>query len=110
MAITIFFSTVLGVAVLVFIMYSLNKCKRKSAQYSHRPLYNTADETGERFELNSSEMAITIFFSTILGVAVLVFIMYSLNKCKRKSAQYSHRPLYNTADETVHYSRFRRSP
>ncbi|XP_058861011.1 uncharacterized protein LOC117962410 [Acipenser ruthenus] len=56
---------------------------------------------GERFELNSSEMAITIFFSTILGVAVLVFIMYSLNKCKRKSAQYSHRPLYNTADETV---------
>ncbi|XP_041083245.1 uncharacterized protein LOC121299531 [Polyodon spathula] len=56
---------------------------------------------GKRFGLNNSEMAITIFFSTVLGVAVLVLVMYSLNKCKRKSAQYSHRPLYNTADETV---------
>ncbi|XP_066559790.1 uncharacterized protein LOC136749405 [Amia ocellicauda] len=55
----------------------------------------------ERLRFTYSEKALTIFFSVILGVAVLVLFMLSVHKCKRKKTQYSHRPLYNNSDDTV---------
>ncbi|XP_015197865.2 uncharacterized protein [Lepisosteus oculatus] len=61
----------------------------------------TTPTLGEHFGLSYSEKAITIFLSIILGVAVLVLFMYSLNKCKKKKTQYVHRPLYNNHDDTV---------
>ncbi|XP_028652319.1 sialomucin core protein 24-like [Erpetoichthys calabaricus] len=51
--------------------------------------------------LSHSEMVITVCVSIILTVSVLVLLMYSLNKCKKKRTQYSHRPLHNFTDETA---------
>ncbi|XP_043932381.1 uncharacterized protein LOC122806215 isoform X2 [Protopterus annectens] len=53
---------------------------------------------GRKFSLNNSEIILTIVFSIVLGVAVLVLIMYSVNKCKKRREQYSHHRL-----ETIPY-------
>ncbi|XP_005988522.1 location of vulva defective 1-like isoform X2 [Latimeria chalumnae] len=66
---------------------------------------NTTQISGGRFHLRYSEAILTIIFSSILGVAVLVVVMYIVSKCKRRRAQYTHRPLYNIPfEDTDRYS------
>ncbi|XP_018580810.1 uncharacterized protein LOC108918206 isoform X2 [Scleropages formosus] len=50
--------------------------------------------------MSYSEKSMTIFFSVLLGIVVLVILMYIIKRCKRKT-QYSHRPLCNSSEETV---------
>ncbi|KAI4902979.1 hypothetical protein NFI96_000542 [Prochilodus magdalenae] len=48
--------------------------------------------------LNFSEMSMTILFSVVLGVIVLIAlgqIVYKVSRNKHRMVQYSHRPLYN---------------
>ncbi|KAJ1139395.1 hypothetical protein NDU88_005768 [Pleurodeles waltl] len=65
--------------------------------------YTTA-LTVERAHLKNSEAILTIAFSIILGIVVLVILVYSLNKCKTRRSQYSHHPLHASSYESVdHY-------
>ncbi|XP_076870314.1 uncharacterized protein LOC143521393 isoform X2 [Brachyhypopomus gauderio] len=48
--------------------------------------------------LNHSEKSMTILFSMVLGVIVLIVLaqfVYKVIRSKQRSVQYSHRPLYN---------------
>ncbi|XP_078500276.1 uncharacterized protein LOC144755342 [Lissotriton helveticus] len=65
--------------------------------------YTTA-LTVESVHLKHSEAILTIAFSIILGIVVLVILVYSLNKCKTRRSQYSHHPLHASSYESVdHY-------
>ncbi|XP_039605291.1 sialomucin core protein 24-like [Polypterus senegalus] len=69
---------------------------------SHTSVQNTSNINVVGWSgLSHSEMVITACVSVILIVSVLVLLMYSLNKCKKKRTQYSHRPLHNFTDETA---------
>uniref|UniRef100_A0A8C8SRG6 Uncharacterized protein n=1 Tax=Pelusios castaneus TaxID=367368 RepID=A0A8C8SRG6_9SAUR len=51
--------------------------------------------------LRTSEAVLTISFSSILTFGVLVIVICSLDKYRKKRAQYSHHPLSDTSSETV---------
>ncbi|XP_036426975.1 sialomucin core protein 24-like [Colossoma macropomum] len=58
----------------------------------------TNNETAAGAGLNFSEMSMTILFSVVLGVIVLMVlgqIVYKVSRNKQRMVQYSHRPLYN---------------
>ncbi|XP_038676192.1 sialomucin core protein 24-like [Scyliorhinus canicula] len=59
----------------------------------------TTGTSGTRLHLRKQEIILTICLSTILGVVILTIIMYNVTKCKRRRAQYSHRPLYASSYE-----------
>uniref|UniRef100_UPI00398F3034 uncharacterized protein n=1 Tax=Pristiophorus japonicus TaxID=55135 RepID=UPI00398F3034 len=59
----------------------------------------TIGTSGSVLHLRKQEIILTICLSTILGVVILTIIMYNVTKCKRRRAQYSHRPLYTTSYE-----------
>ncbi|XP_061114131.1 sialomucin core protein 24-like [Conger conger] len=50
--------------------------------------------------LSRSEAALTIFCGLMLGLTVLAITGYSLHRCKQKSSQYIHQPLYNSSEDT----------
>ncbi|XP_035242726.1 A-agglutinin anchorage subunit-like [Anguilla anguilla] len=66
-------------------------------------LASTPESTtlGEPFNLKHSKKTMTIIFSSLVGVAALVILLYTLDRCKQKKTQYLHRPLYNNSEETV---------
>ncbi|KAI1893085.1 hypothetical protein AGOR_G00140240 [Albula goreensis] len=51
--------------------------------------------------LSHSEKVLTAFFSVLLVLPVLSVAAYSFLKCRQKNLQFSHRPLYNSSEETV---------
>ncbi|XP_074833924.1 uncharacterized protein LOC142002033 isoform X2 [Carettochelys insculpta] len=51
--------------------------------------------------LRNSEAILTIVFSSILTFAVLATIICSLDTYRKRRAQYSHHPLYDTSCETA---------
>ncbi|XP_041050781.1 sialomucin core protein 24-like isoform X2 [Carcharodon carcharias] len=59
----------------------------------------TTGTSGTGLHLRKQEIILTICLSTILGVVILTIIMYNVTKCKRRRAQYSHRPLYASSYE-----------
>ncbi|XP_067863898.1 sialomucin core protein 24-like [Heptranchias perlo] len=59
----------------------------------------TTGTSGSVLHLRKQEIIVTICLSTILGVVILTIIMYNVTKCKRRRAQYSHRPLYTSSYE-----------
>ncbi|XP_048468229.1 sialomucin core protein 24-like isoform X2 [Rhincodon typus] len=59
----------------------------------------TTKTSGTIMHLKKQEIILTICLSTILGVVILTIIMYNVTKCKRRRAQYSHRPLCATSNE-----------
>ncbi|XP_037390779.1 sialomucin core protein 24-like isoform X1 [Pygocentrus nattereri] len=62
------------------------------------PGNKTNNETAAGAGLNFSEMSMTILFSVVLGVIVLMVlgqIVYKVSRNKHRMVQYSHRPLYN---------------
>ncbi|XP_024064993.2 uncharacterized protein LOC112113062 [Terrapene carolina triunguis] len=50
--------------------------------------------------LRNSEAILIIIFSSILTFAVLAIVICSLDKYRKRRAQYSHHPLYDTSSET----------
>ncbi|KAG7472145.1 hypothetical protein MATL_G00105550 [Megalops atlanticus] len=60
---------------------------------------STTQVEGKPHELSYSEKAMTIFFSVLLGVAILAVVVYSLTRCRREGTQFMHRPLYNNSEE-----------
>ncbi|XP_066522495.1 sialomucin core protein 24-like isoform X2 [Hoplias malabaricus] len=61
------------------------------------PGNKTSNETAGT-GLNFSETSMTILFSVVLGVIVLIVlgqIVYKVSRSKHRMVQYSHRPLYN---------------
>uniref|UniRef100_A0A8D0GU92 Uncharacterized protein n=1 Tax=Sphenodon punctatus TaxID=8508 RepID=A0A8D0GU92_SPHPU len=46
---TIAFSSILAFTILVLIIYSLNKYRKRRAQYSHRLLHDASSEEGDRY-------------------------------------------------------------
>ncbi|XP_069797540.1 uncharacterized protein [Narcine bancroftii] len=59
----------------------------------------TTTTSGLVSPLKKEEVILTICLSTILGVIILTVVMYNVNKCKRRRAQYSHHPLYSNSQE-----------
>ncbi|XP_059509466.1 sialomucin core protein 24-like isoform X1 [Stegostoma tigrinum] len=59
----------------------------------------TTRTSGTIMHLKKQEIILTICLSTILGVVILTIVMYNVTKCKRRRAQYSHRPLCATSNE-----------
>ncbi|XP_069489673.1 osteocalcin 2-like isoform X2 [Ambystoma mexicanum] len=55
----------------------------------------------KQVNLRNSEAALTIAFSVVLGIVVLMILVYSLNKCKTRRSQYSHHPLHASSYESV---------
>ncbi|XP_027684326.1 uncharacterized protein LOC114020943 isoform X1 [Chelonia mydas] len=51
--------------------------------------------------LRNSEAILIIIFSSILTFAVLAIVICSLDKYRKRRAQYSHHPLYDTSSETA---------
>ncbi|XP_029428496.1 uncharacterized protein LOC115073808 isoform X2 [Rhinatrema bivittatum] len=62
---------------------------------------STSQMSGNEFRLKNNEAILTIVFSIILGIVVVVLIIYSVNKYRKRRSQYSHRPLHDTSYESV---------
>ncbi|XP_019369665.1 PREDICTED: uncharacterized protein LOC109295332 [Gavialis gangeticus] len=61
----------------------------------------TTQVSTEGFHLKNSEDILSIGFSSIFVFAVLVIIMYSFLKYRKRKAQYSHHPLHDVSSETA---------
>ncbi|XP_051890729.1 probable serine/threonine-protein kinase mkcC isoform X2 [Pristis pectinata] len=59
----------------------------------------TTATSGSVLPLKKEEVILTICLSTVLAVVILTIVMYNVNKCKRRRAQYSHHPLYANSHE-----------
>lgn len=59
----------------------------------------TTAASGSGLPLQKEEVILTICLSTLLAVVILTIVMYNVNKCKRRRAQYSHHPLYASSHE-----------
>nr|XP_033773894.1 uncharacterized protein LOC117347285 [Geotrypetes seraphini]XP_033773895.1 uncharacterized protein LOC117347285 [Geotrypetes seraphini] len=62
---------------------------------------HTSRISGNEIRLKNSEAILTIAFSIILGIVVVVLLIYSLNKYKKRRLQYSHHPLHDTSYESA---------
>ncbi|KYO48387.1 hypothetical protein Y1Q_0017872 [Alligator mississippiensis] len=60
----------------------------------------TTQVSTEGFHLKNSEDILSIGFSSTFVFAVLVIIMHSFLKYRKRKAQYSHRPLHDISSET----------
>ncbi|XP_030076253.1 uncharacterized protein LOC115481337 [Microcaecilia unicolor] len=61
----------------------------------------TSQMSGNEIRLNNSEVILTIAFSIILGIVVVMLIIYSFNKYRKRRSQYSHHPLHDTSYESA---------
>ncbi|XP_078276971.1 uncharacterized protein LOC144605500 [Rhinoraja longicauda] len=59
----------------------------------------TTSASGSVLPLKKEEIILTICLSTVLGVVILTIVMYNVNKCKQRRAQYLHHPLYADSHE-----------
>lgn len=59
----------------------------------------TTSVSGSVLPLKKEEVILTICLSTVLGLVILTILVYNVNKCKQRRAQYLHHPLYADSHE-----------
>ncbi|KAJ8370352.1 hypothetical protein SKAU_G00103800 [Synaphobranchus kaupii] len=57
--ITMFCGVVLGLTILIMVGYNIHRCQRRKAQYIHQPLYNSSEETVDRFPAPDDTLVIS---------------------------------------------------
>ncbi|XP_066479403.1 uncharacterized protein [Tiliqua scincoides] len=69
--------------------------------FSSKVLFSSSASQFPGARLKDSETILTIGFAIILALTILGFIVYLLNRYRKRRDQYSHHPLYNASSEIV---------